>query len=128
MITDIFSVSTAVTVAQNYVFHINFQIVTILAITALIIFIIGYSELEWIVIKLKIDKKMKIVLRAVTLCGGILVLIYTCYNTSIDLNGWSINDSFEKYGWIYTNTKLIKSYWNIAPKGYDKADKWRGYV
>lgn len=122
MVTDIFSIGTALTVTQNYKLTINFSILTVLAIAVLMVISVSYSSFKHIAEKLKLAKGKLYRLRIIALCIGALVLFGSYHIAAMDLSGWNINDSFSKYGWIYTNIKLIKSFQNITPKGYDKAD------
>lgn len=116
MITDLFSARTAMTVAGNYVYQLTFPVIAVILIYLLLLLMLAYPES----LKSKQGKK------CIWLRRGVLILVSAglysciCYYTKVDLSGWSINESFEKYGWVYTNTKLIKSYINTTPDGYTR--------
>ena len=116
MVTDIFSAETAFTVAGNYVYTCSFPILAVVIIYALLYITIIYNGFP--VLKLHIKKRQEIVIRSLIVLGSCGVFWGICYFSKLNLSGWDINESFEKYGWLYTNTKLIKNFTNTAPEGY----------
>lgn len=116
LFTDLFSLRTAATVAGSYTLTLSFSVVTVAALAVLLAVAVVSGE------RRRLTGKKRVLWRCAAAAAGAAVLIVTCCTTAADLSGWSIRDSVTQYGWLYTNAKLVKSYRNAPPGGYDREE------
>lgn len=146
LITDIFSLRTALQVADNYTYTINYPMISVIMIYVdMLVLMITYSykpgiiadaipaekgktaeklkekETEQCTKGKKIRKgRIKILLR----CGGVLLCLasYVVLGeyTDFALNSWDMTGVITERGWLMTNTVLGKTCLNNKLKGYNK--------
>lgn len=144
LITDIFSMYTALHVANNYTYTITFPMISIVMIyVAMLILISTYTCSNGCMADdLCIDKGSEKIDRAdkenqqsecckekkikklfLRFGGGILCLaayVGVSKNTSFYISSWDVNGAITEHGWLMTNTVLAKICLNNKPEGYAK--------
>lgn len=152
LLTDIFSLRTALRVADNYTYTISYPLISVVMIyVALLILMLTYtyapvsrsssSVANPEAVSMAADeirrasRRKKILLRC---SGGVIcAAAYAglCAHTEFVLSSWDMIGTVTERGWLMTNTMLAKICVNNKPEGYDRkqteafiADKSRDAV
>ncbi len=125
LITDVFSMGTALNVAGNYTYEISYPMISVVMIyVALLVLMITYSYAvahEPDGAKVKIQKKKKLLLR----CSGTVLCMaaFIGLSESLDfyISSWDMAGTVTEHGWLTTNALLAKICIDNKPEGYDKS-------
>ncbi len=125
LITDVFSMGTALNVAGNYTYEISYPMISVVMIyVALLVLMITYSYAvahEPDGAKVKITKKKKVLLR----CSGTVLCMaaFVGLSESLDfyISSWDMAGTVTEHGWLTTNALLAKTCIDNKPEGYDKS-------
>ncbi len=125
LITDVFSMGTALNVAGNYTYEISYPMISVVMIyVALLVLMITYSYAvahEPDGAKVKIQKKKKLLLR----CSGTVLCMaaFVGLSESLDfyISSWDMAGTVTEHGWLTTNALLAKTCIDNKPEEYDKS-------
>ncbi len=125
LITDVFSMGTALNVAGSYTYEISYPMISVVMIyVALLVLMITYSYAvahEPDGAKGKITKKKKLLLR----CSGTVLCVaaFVGLSDSLDfyISSWDMAGTVTEHGWLTTNALLAKTCIDNKPEGYDKS-------
>lgn len=115
-ITDIKSVSTAISVAGNYKLNIPWILYTVILIVLITIGLMVIMDHGW-----NTDKKAGLYkLRAGSaVCGVFILIVINSAYASKEMFDWSnLSANFAKYGWCFSNMIIQKGLQVQKPEGY----------